>query len=203
MLSTLAWAAPDERLIDAVKRGDQAAVESLLKQGVDVNARQGDGATALHWAAHHDDRAMVERLIRAGASVQAANELGVTPLLLACTNGSARVVEALLSAGANPNAAAEGRETPLMVASWTGNADVVRRLQGYAATRSDEPAAPVNVSTLVQDAITLTRALWKDEAEARGVRIDVVADLELGLRAHDEARTRPVGSEDERVAGAR
>jgi ankyrin len=128
MLSTLAWAAPDERLIDAVKRGDQAAVESLLKQGVDVNARQGDGATALHWAAHHDDRAMVERLIRAGASVQAANELGVTPLLLACTNGSARVVEALLSAGANPNAAAEGRETPLMVASWTGNADVVRRL---------------------------------------------------------------------------
>jgi uncharacterized protein len=128
VLSTLISAAPDERLIEAVKRGDQGAVESLLKQGVDVNARQGDGATALHWAAHHDDRAMVDRLIRAGADVQTSNELGVTPLLLACTNGSAPVVEALLSAGANPNAAAEGRETPLMVASWTGNADVVRRL---------------------------------------------------------------------------
>jgi signal transduction histidine kinase len=62
-------------------------------------------------------------------------------------------------------------------AAWRA-ADIVRRLQGYAATRSDEPAAPVNVSTLVQDAITLTRALWKDEAEARGLRIDVVADLE-------------------------
>jgi uncharacterized protein len=121
-------AASDTRLIDAVKRGDRAAVESLLTQGVDVNSRQGDGATALHWAAHQNDRGMVERLLRAGADVQAANELGVTPLLLACTNGSTPVVEALLAGGADPNATAQGRETPLMVASWTGNADVVRRL---------------------------------------------------------------------------
>jgi ankyrin repeat protein len=121
-------AAPDERLIEAVRRGDQAAADSLLKQGVDVNGRQGDGATALHWAAHQNDRGMVERLLRAGADVQATNELGVTPLLLACTNGSTPVVEALLAGGADPNATAQGRETPLMVASWTGNADVVRRL---------------------------------------------------------------------------
>ena len=121
-------AAPDQRLIEAVRRGDQGAVDSLLKQGVDVNGRQGDGATALHWAAHQNDRGMVERLLRAGADVQAANELGVTPLLLACTNGSAPIVEALAGRGADPNATAQGRETPLMVASWTGNADVVRRL---------------------------------------------------------------------------
>lgn len=128
LLSTLVSAAPDERLIDAAKRGDLTAVEALLKQGIDVNARQGDGATALHWAAHQDDRETVERLVRAGANVQAVNDLGVTPLLLACTNGSTAIVEALLAAGANPNATAEGRETPLMIASWTGNADVVRRL---------------------------------------------------------------------------
>jgi uncharacterized protein len=127
-------AASDTRLIEAVRRGDGIAVESLLQQGVDVNARQGDGATALHWAAHQDDRAMVERLLRAGADVKAANDLGVTPLLLACTNGSAAVVEALLNAGADPNAAAPGRETPLMVASWTGSVDVVRRL---IAARAD------------------------------------------------------------------
>jgi ankyrin repeat protein len=121
-------AAPDQRIIEATRRGDHAAVDALLQQGVDVNTRQGDGATALHWAAHRDDRVMVERLLRAGADVQAANELGVTPLLLACTNGSAPVVEALLAGGADPNATAQGRETPLMVASWTGSSDVVRRL---------------------------------------------------------------------------
>jgi len=64
-------------------------------------------------------------------------------------------------------------------AAWRA-ADVVRRLQGFAATRSDEPPGLVDVSTLVHDATTLTRGLWKDEAEARGVRIDVITDLEEG-----------------------
>jgi ankyrin len=131
--AAVAYGASDQRLIEAVKRADQAAVDSLLKNGVDVNARQGDGATALHWAAHQDDRAMVERLLRAGADVRAANDLGVTPLLLACTNGSVPIVEALLAAGADPNAAAPGRETPLMVASWTGTVDVVKRLLAAGA----------------------------------------------------------------------
>ena len=64
-------------------------------------------------------------------------------------------------------------------AAWRA-ADVVRRLQGFAATRSDDPPALVDVNTLAQDAMTLTRPLWKDEAEARGVRIDVVTDLDEG-----------------------
>ena len=62
-------------------------------------------------------------------------------------------------------------------AAWRA-ADVVRRLQGFAATRSDETATIIDVNTLVHDAVTLTRALWKDEAEARGTRIDVVTNLE-------------------------
>jgi len=36
----------------------------------------------------------------------------------------------------------------------------------------------VDMNTLAHDAITLTRGLWKDEAEARGVRIEVVTHLE-------------------------
>lgn len=64
-------------------------------------------------------------------------------------------------------------------AAWRA-ADVVRRLQGFAATRSDDPPALVDVATVAQDALTLTRPLWKDEAEARGVRIDVVTDFDEG-----------------------
>ena len=64
-------------------------------------------------------------------------------------------------------------------AAWRA-ADVVRRLQGFAATRSDDSPGLVDVAALTQDAMTLTRPLWKDEAEARGVRIDVVTDLEPG-----------------------
>lgn len=62
-------------------------------------------------------------------------------------------------------------------AAWRA-ADTVRRLQGFAATRTTEPAIAVDVNTLVHDAVTLTRGLWKDEAEARGVAIEVVTDLE-------------------------
>ena len=36
--------AGDSRLADAAKRQDKAAVRTLLKQGVDVNAPQPDGA---------------------------------------------------------------------------------------------------------------------------------------------------------------
>src|SRR5437867_1734731 len=39
-------AATDLRLIQAVKNRDVASVRELLKQRIDVNATQGDGATA-------------------------------------------------------------------------------------------------------------------------------------------------------------
>src|SRR5262245_62827342 len=57
-LGTSARAAVDLRLIEAVKNRDTAQVRALLEQRpstIDVNATQGDGATALHWAAHRDD----------------------------------------------------------------------------------------------------------------------------------------------------
>ena len=69
-------AAIDLRLIQAVKNRDIAAVRALLKQRVDVNAAQGDGATALHWAAHRDDLAIADLLIRSGARANVANDLG-------------------------------------------------------------------------------------------------------------------------------
>jgi signal transduction histidine kinase/CheY-like chemotaxis protein len=62
-------------------------------------------------------------------------------------------------------------------AAWRA-ADIVRRLQGFAATRLDDSNGPIDVNTLVHDAVTLTRGLWKDEAEARGLRVEVTLDLE-------------------------
>lgn len=62
-------------------------------------------------------------------------------------------------------------------AAWRA-ADIIRRLQGFAATRLEDSIGPIDVNALVHDAVTLTRGLWKDEAEARGVRIEVTTDLE-------------------------
>ena len=62
-------------------------------------------------------------------------------------------------------------------AAWRA-ADIVRRLQGFAATRPDDSNGLIDVNSLVHDAVTLTRGLWKDEAEARGIRIEVSLDLQ-------------------------
>src|SRR5580693_6000812 len=79
-------------LIEAVKNRDAPAVRVLLDQHADVNAVQGDGATALHWAVHLDDLITADLLIRAGARANAASDTGVTPLYLACTNRNASMV---------------------------------------------------------------------------------------------------------------
>lgn len=115
-------------LIDAVRQRDRAAVERLLQQKTDPNAKQGDGATALHWAIQEEALDLASLLMRAGADVNAANDLGITPLMVAASNGSATAVRALLEAKANPNLAPPGRETPLMLAAWTGQTAAVTAL---------------------------------------------------------------------------
>ena len=127
-LVSLAAAAPDHRLADAVERRDPAAVDRLLVAKADVNAAQPDGATALHWAVHWDDLPLVARLIASGARVNAANDHGVTPLSLAAENRSMATAYALLAAGANVNAATASGETVLMTAARSGDRAVVDAL---------------------------------------------------------------------------
>jgi ankyrin repeat protein len=133
MSSLAAAAGADLRLIDAARKADVGALRSLLKQGLDVKARQKDGTTALHWAAYRDHLESADLLIRAGADVNAANDLGATPLWPAALNGGAAMVRKLLDAGANANAALTLGETILMTASRTGNADIVEQLLAKGA----------------------------------------------------------------------
>src|SRR5437763_2832929 len=66
----------DSRLSDAEMNGDRAAVLELLKQKADVNGAQGDGSTALHWAAFRDDVETAQALLKAGAGANPKTRLG-------------------------------------------------------------------------------------------------------------------------------
>jgi len=121
-------AADGPPLIDAARNADAAALRSLLKGRVDVNAATADGTTALHWASYRDDLESADLLIRAGARVNAANDLGATPLWTASMNGSAAMVRAMLQAGADPNLGLLLGETPLMAGSRSGNPEVIAQL---------------------------------------------------------------------------
>jgi ankyrin len=121
-------AAGDLRLIEAVRARNTERVRALIAERVDVNARQGDQATALHWAAHLDDQEMIAVLLRAGAVADVADDTGATPLYLACVNGNAEVVATLLEAGANAKTTLLSGETALMTCARSGNATAVRSL---------------------------------------------------------------------------
>ena len=70
LLPSVSLAASDARLVEAVQQQDAAAVRALLKTpGIDVNARTGDGATALHWAAHRNALDIMDALLTAGAAL--------------------------------------------------------------------------------------------------------------------------------------
>ncbi len=128
-----AGAAEDAPLADAAERRDRGAVRALLAESAVVDARQPDGATALHWAAHWNDVETARLLIAGGADVNAVNDLGVRPLALAALNASAEMADTLLRAGADPAAMRPGGETVLMTAARTGNPDLVRSLVAAGA----------------------------------------------------------------------
>ena len=130
---TAGAAADDAPLADAVERRDRGTARALLAASAVVDARQPDGATALHWAAHWNDVGTARLLIAAGGDVNAANDLGVTPLALAALNAGAEMADTLLRAGADPNAVRPGGETVLMTAARTGNPALVRALVAAGA----------------------------------------------------------------------
>jgi uncharacterized protein len=133
LVASAAAAADRPAIVDAAKNADHAALRTLVQQKADVNAADGDGTTALHWAAYRDDLESVDLLLRARANVNAANDLGATPLWNASQHASAALVGRLLQAGANPNVALLAGETPLMVASRSGKVDVVQQLLAKGA----------------------------------------------------------------------
>jgi ankyrin repeat protein len=134
LLMTVSACAADTRLVDAVQAGDRNLVKSLLAQKVDVNAAQGDGATALHWAAFNDDLETAQMLLAAGASVKAATRVGaITPLFMAAKNGNAAMIGLLLKSGADPNSTDERGTTALMTAAASGNAEAVEALIDHGA----------------------------------------------------------------------
>ena len=177
VLSCLLAATP---LVDAVRQKDKAAVRALLQKRVDVNAPQGDGATALHYAVYEDDVELVDMLLAAGARVNTANDLGITPLYLASGSGNLAIVTKLLARGADVNGASENGITPLMEAARSGSVAVVHAL----ITRG----ADVNAKERVRRQTALMWAVTRHHHEVVKTLLEAHADI----RARTGIRQRTV-----------
>ncbi len=174
---------------DAAKSGDAVAVKALLKQGVDVNAAQGDGMTALHWAATNGDVAITQMLLAAGANVRATTRLGgTTPLHLATQSGQAQVAAALIAAGAEPNLATATGATPLMLAARSGSPETVTRLV--------EVGADLNAKEKTYGQTALMVAAGLDRADVVRLLLAKGADWKIASAVTDvKAMTAPIDGE--------
>ena len=169
-------------MADAAMRGDKDALKGLIKQGADVGVAQGDGMTALHWAAERGDTEMAELLIYAGANAGAVTRIGqYTPLHLASKSGSPGVVKALLKGGAavdtrsNPSGA-----TALHLAALSGNAEVIGLLA--------DAKADVNAREAEWEQTPLMFAASANRVEAIAALITRGADPNLSTRTIDVAK---------------
>jgi ankyrin repeat protein len=92
-------------LRQAAEAGDMAALRPLLSSQADIqrgsaiDARDGNGRTALMLATLHGRRAAVDALLAAGADPNAADAQGTTPLQAAVAGGQPEIIAALQRAG--------------------------------------------------------------------------------------------------------
>ena len=129
---------PDDSLNKILDRAiwdnDKAAVESVLKQGADVNhVNTTDGYAPIHWAVERGFSDIVAVLISSGANVDMMTNGAIgkdrTALHIAAETGNPEIVRILLENGANVNSRTEYQETPLHgVRLFVKNVDVISLL---------------------------------------------------------------------------
>jgi ankyrin repeat protein len=125
-------------LQSAAQAGDLQQVQDFLSSGVDANAVDAEGNTALHLAAFNGHMDVVKALLAAGADANAQDAQGWTPVFKAAYNheldcGFAPVVQALVEAGADVNQRIFYGLTPLMLAAGGGEAAVCEVLLNAGA----------------------------------------------------------------------
>ncbi len=171
-------AAATAPIADAAMAKDATTVKKLLKDGGDVNAAQGDGMTALHWAALNGDAELASMLLHAGANVGAKTRIGgYTPLHLAAQIGNASVIAPLIAAGAPVSAATTTGATALMQASHAGSTDSVRMLI--------ENGADLNVKELANGQTAIMFAAAADRVDVVKMLLARGADVSITSRVED------------------
>ena len=164
---------------DAASRNDVEVLRTLLRSGEDVNAAQGDGMTALHWAAEYGDTEMAGMLIYAGAKLEPLTRIGnYSPLHLASKSGSADVVAMLLEAGADAlRTTTNSGASSLHFAAASGSAEAITALAEYGA----------DLNSLEQEwgQTPLMFAAAYNRADAITALLDLGADSEIQTTVMD------------------
>jgi ankyrin repeat protein len=127
--STVSNKAKEEMLRSASFSGYLGIVRELIPQGVNINAQENGGWTALMYAAAKGNLDIFQVLLAAGADVNLKERSGETALSKAAYWGYLEIVNLLLSAGAEVNETDnEEGSAPLINAIYFGRIQIVKIL---------------------------------------------------------------------------
>ncbi len=170
-------------LANAAQLQSDDQVKQLIAQKKAVNQAQGDGMTALHWAAYYENPAMVKTLLDAGADPALKTRNGfLAPLHLAAQTGNASVIRALLEGKASVDERSETGSTPLMIAAASGSLEAVQLLL--------ERGADVNAKDTAKEQTALMYAAALDRAPVVSFLLGKGADPKIKSKTTTLERLR-------------
>ncbi|XP_024880819.1 uncharacterized protein LOC112460398 isoform X1 [Temnothorax curvispinosus] len=170
----------------AASNGNIQAIRRLLKGGVDVNDKDIDGRTPLHYAVNSGQVSVVNILLENGADVTRVTNKGNTPLHTATFKGYKEFVEVLLQHVShdklnnfiNAKTAASGA-TSLHVAAKNGFLAITKSLLKRGAIyniKNNEGKTPLDLSKdrNVNDLLKLVEEMFKD---AKNGNLEIISKL--------------------------
>lgn len=118
----------NEQLFKVVEGKEVDRVRDLLDKGVDINAQDTQGRTAIMIATYANDVEMVKVLIAEGADVDIQDNMLNNPFLYAGAEGYMEILKLMIAAGADPTITNRYGGVALIPASEHGYVEVVNEL---------------------------------------------------------------------------
>jgi hypothetical protein len=146
----------------AAQDGNDAAMDEILRGGLDVDCRDVTGITPLMAAARAGQLDAVRKLLAAGARINACAAVFGTPLMVAANCGRHDVLRELIERGADVNAIDPTGQTALWYARMTGDDEAVRILTAAGAVVEGHFTAPREREAIEQASVELPPRLGRE-----------------------------------------
>jgi ankyrin repeat protein len=138
-----------ELWFDAARSGCDDVIPALLRAGIDIEACDARGHTALVLASYNNRISTTELLLSCGAAVDGAgDERGNTALMGIAFKGYDAIAKLLIGAGAEVDRRNGAGQTALMMAALFGKTTVVKMLIDAGADVAASDAAGNSAGTL-------------------------------------------------------